>query len=92
MIHYIVHGANDTVGVMAADVRKGQTLTGWKMAGDKRLRAKAAQNIPLGHKIALTDIAKGEPVIKYDEQIGIASRAIKKGQHVHTQNLKTARW
>lgn len=92
MIHYIAHGADDTVGVMAVDVRKDQTLTGWNMAKDKTLRAKSIQKIPLGHKIALIDIAKGEQVIKYDESIGIASKDIKKGQHVHTHNLKTARW
>jgi (2R)-sulfolactate sulfo-lyase subunit alpha len=92
MIHYIVHGKDDTVGVMTVDVQKGQTLRGWNMAMDKTLRAKAAQNIPLGHKIALIDVPKGEGIIKYDESIGRASRPIKKGQHVHTKNLKTDRW
>ena len=92
MIHYIVHGKSDTVGVMTVDVKKGQTLRGWNMATDKTLRAKAVQDIPLGHKIALVDASKGDTIIKYDESIGIVSRAIKKGQHVHTHNLKTARW
>ena len=92
MIHYIVHGNDDLVGVMTVDVRKGQTLSGWNMVTDKKLRAKAAQDIPLGHKIALVDVPKGEEIIKYDVSIGRASRNIKKGQHVHTQNLKTARW
>ena len=92
MIHYIVHGKGDTVGVMTVDVKKGQSLRGWNMATDKTLRSKAVQDIPLGHKIALVDASKGEEVVKYDESIGTASRAIKKGQHVHTQNLKTARW
>jgi len=77
---------------MTVDVKKGQTLRGWNMATDKTLRAKAAQNIPLGHKIALIDATKGEEVVKYDQSIGTASRQISKGQHVHTQNLKTARW
>ena len=92
MIHYIVHGNDDLVGVMTVDVTKGQTLSGWNMATDKTLRAKAAQDIPLGHKIALVDVPKGEEIFKYDVSIGRASRDIKKGQHVHTQNLKTARW
>ena len=92
MVHYIVHGQNDTVGVMAADVKKGQSLTGWNMAKDSTLHMKASQAIPLGHKIALADIAKGDQVIKYDATIGNASKAIKPGQHVHTHNLKTARW
>ena len=92
MIHYIVHGNDDLVGVMTVDVTKGQTLSGWNMATDKTLRAKAAQNIPLGHKIALVDVPKGLEIVKYDASIGRASRNIKKGQHVHTQNLKTGRW
>ena len=92
MIHYIVHGNADTVGVMTVDVKKGQTLSGWNMATDKTLRAKAVQDIPLGHKIALLDVAQGLEIVKYDVSIGRASRNIKKGQHVHTQNLRTARW
>ena len=92
MIHYIVHGKGDTVGVMTVDVTKGQTLRGWNMATDKTLRAKAAQDIPLGHKIALVDVLKGREIVKYDVSIGRASRNIKMGQHVHIQNLKTGRW
>ncbi len=92
MIHYLVHGAADTVGVTAVDVKKGQSLKGWDMTTDKTLGAKAAQKIPLGHKIALIDIAKGDEVVKYNETIGVATKPIKKGQHVHTHNLKTTRW
>lgn len=43
-----------------------------------------------GHKYALRDIKKGEKVIKYGFPIGIASEDIKKGEHVHSHNLKTA--
>ena len=92
MIHFIVHGTNDTVGVMAVDVKKGQSLSGWNMTTDKTLSSEALQKIPLGHKIALVDIAKGDNVMKYDESIGTAAKAIKAGEHVHTHNLKTARW
>jgi altronate hydrolase len=42
-----------------------------------------------GHKIALSDIQKGERVIKYGYSIGIATKDIKKGEVVHTHNLKT---
>lgn len=43
-----------------------------------------------GHKYALTDIAKGEKVIKYSYPIGTASKDIHEGEHIHTHNLKTA--
>ncbi|MBQ8300957.1 MAG: altronate dehydratase [Clostridia bacterium] len=42
-----------------------------------------------GHKIALTDIKKGENVIKYGYPIGHALEDIKAGEHVHTHNIKT---
>jgi len=92
MVHYIVHGDKDTVGVAAVDLVKGQRLTGWNMEHDSTLRLEVKQDVPLGHKIALVDIPKGDAVVKYNESIGRASKAIKKGQHVHTQNLKTERW
>ena len=49
-----------------------------------------AANIPAGHKVALEDIAEGESVIKYGYPIGRAKTAIKKGEWVHTFNVKTA--
>ena len=44
-----------------------------------------------GHKIALTAIAAGEPVIKYGSAIGTASRDIAAGTHVHTHNVASSR-
>jgi altronate hydrolase len=43
--------------------------------------------IPAGHKVALAAIASGESVRRYGQIIGIASRAIAPGQHVHVHNL-----
>ena len=42
-----------------------------------------------GHKYALTDIKTGENIIKYGSPIGHATMDIKKGDHVHTHNVKT---
>ena len=46
-------------------------------------------DIPMGHKVALRDIAAGEKVIKYGFPIGVATEAIPAGSHVHTHNLHT---
>jgi altronate hydrolase len=43
--------------------------------------------IPPGHKIATRAIAAGEPVRRYNQVIGFASRPIAPGEHVHTHNL-----
>ncbi len=47
----------------------------------------AENPIPSGHKIAIRPVAEGEPVIKYGQTIGIASHAIRPGEHVHLHNL-----
>lgn len=46
-------------------------------------------NISDGHKYAVRDIEKGENIIKYGQSIGHATEFIKKGEHVHTHNMKT---
>ena len=46
-------------------------------------------DIPMGHKVALRDIRKGEPVIKYGFPIGEATADIPVGGHVHSHNLHT---
>jgi len=46
-------------------------------------------DITSGHKYALSDISEGEKIIKYGFPIGVASKSVKKGEKVHTDNLKT---
>jgi hypothetical protein len=47
------------------------------------------QNVNLGAKLALRDIAVGEKIIKFGEPIGSASEAILAGEYVHTHNLQS---
>lgn len=44
--------------------------------------------IPRGHKVAVRDIEAGEPILRYGQVIGFASKPIKAGEHVHTQNCE----
>jgi altronate hydrolase len=46
------------------------------------------ERIPSGHKVATRAIAVDEPVRRYDQIIGFATRAIEPGQHVHVHNLE----
>jgi altronate hydrolase len=48
------------------------------------------EEIPAGHKIALTSIIQGAPVIKYGHPIGLARSTIDPGRWVHSHNLETA--
>lgn len=49
----------------------------------------ANMDIPVPHKMAVCDINRGEPIIKYGFYIGYASEDIKKGDYVHIHNLRT---
>lgn len=46
-------------------------------------------NLADGHKYARRDIAEGENIIKYGFPIGHATCDIKRGEHVHSHNVKT---
>ncbi len=91
--HILIHGREDTVGVAVVEnIEAGKKLTGWVMDSDETISIEARDPIPLGHKVALQDIAEGDTVIKYGHDIGRAVRSIPKGHHVHVHNTKTKRW
>lgn len=48
-----------------------------------------AVDLQSGHKFALTDIKKGDAVIKYGYPIGTATEDISEGEKVHSHNMKT---
>lgn len=54
-------------------------------------RIKARDTLPLGHKIALSDINKGGEIRKYGAIIGRASKDIALGEYVHIHNVKSNR-
>lgn len=47
------------------------------------------QDTPAGHKVLLADKAEGEDIIKYGYPIGHAKKALKAGEWVNENNLKT---
>lgn len=58
---------------------------------EKIIVVAVSERIPFGHKFALRLIKTGEPVIKYGETIGLATKDILPGQHVHVHNLESCR-
>src|SRR5438067_2118589 len=44
--------------------------------------------IPSGHKVATRAVAAGQPVRRYSQIIGFATKPIAPGQHVHVHNLE----
>ena len=48
-------------------------------------------DVPYGHKIALGEISPGSDIVKYGESLGMATKAISPGEHVHVHNLDSKR-
>ena len=63
MIHFVLHDAKDTVAVVVVEgVKAGTAMQGWIMDADKMTSVVAQQDIPIGHKVALADMAPGDTV------------------------------
>jgi (2R)-sulfolactate sulfo-lyase subunit alpha len=93
MIHCVLHDANDTVAVVVVEgIKADMDLTAWIMDEDRTIALKARQDIPIGHKVALKDMATGDTVLKYGIDIGKVVAPIKAGEHAHVHNIKTKRW
>lgn len=89
----LVHEHKDTVGVVVVEgLKAGTDMLAVITHDNSDFRVTAKMDIPIGHKIALKDIKKGETIWKYGQDIGIAKADIAKGEHVHVHNVKTKRW
>jgi altronate dehydratase len=73
----------DNIAVAIKEIKAGETVTG---IGDLELQAN--EDIMRNHKVAIAVVAENDPVLKYGERIGFASRPIRPGDWVHSHNLK----
>lgn len=91
--HFLVHNTKDNVGVVVVEgLKAGTDMLGVITENDSTLKLQAKEDIPIGHKVALKPLKKGDTVIKYGADIGKMIADASVGAHVHTQNLKTKRW
>jgi (2R)-sulfolactate sulfo-lyase subunit alpha len=89
----LIHDRRDNVGVVVVEnLTSGTDMLCVITEDNSEIRARSNQDVPIGHKIALKDLAVGDTVVKYGEDIGKVVAPIRKGDHVHTHNLKTKRW
>jgi altronate hydrolase len=70
---------SDNVVVARLPIAEGTPLQGYNIV--------TRNKVPAGYKVALRDIAKGEPVLKYNTVIGFASEDIAAGTMVHNHNI-----
>ena len=69
----------DDVVIARAELPSGTLISKEKVA--------TLVTIPAGHKLAVRDMAQGNPVRRYNQIIGFATRAIRAGDHVHVHNI-----
>lgn len=91
--HLLIHDKKDNVGVVVVEgVTAGMQLLCVCLEDDSEFRVVVSKDIPIGHKVALADMASGGTIIKYGQDIGRLVADVKRGDHVHVHNLKTKRW
>ena len=86
MRNAMIIDAKDNVAVAIEPIAKGDNAV--YVCEGREVSLPALEDITIYHKLAARDIAKGEPVVKYGEHIGIASSDIKAGEHVHVHNVE----
>jgi len=76
----------DNVGVVISPAPAGGLLH----AGPGR-SVRVVEEVPRGHKIALTDVPRAAAVRKYGEVIGFTTRPVLRGEHLHVHNTESRR-
>ncbi|MDK2944819.1 MAG: altronate dehydratase small subunit, partial [Mesotoga sp.] len=75
---------NDNVATLLDNVDAGEEI---EVSGDISEKVVAREAINRGHKISLREIDEGEDIIKYGVVIGVSTKRILEGHHVHTHNV-----
>jgi len=88
---FLAHREGDSVAVAVVDLPAGPADGGY-LHGSGSLKVELVEPVPLGHKFALRDIEAGADVVEYGARVAIATKGIRKGEHVHVHNVRSARW
>ena len=89
--HFLAHKEGDHVGVAVQDVEPGPRRV-FYMDSARAIDLAVLEPVPLGHKVALTDLAGSADVIEYGVRIDLTREPIERGRLVHVHNIRSARW
>ena len=78
MFNIIKLNEKDNIGIAPMDIPENKELSS---------DLKSREYIPYGHKVSLEKISKGEFIYRYGQIIGVSSKNIMPGEHVHSHNL-----
>ena len=73
----------DNVAVAIQEIKAGEAIV-----GIEGVEVRANEDIMRNHKVAIVELAKGAPVLKYGETIGYASKLVRPGDWIHAHNMK----
>lgn len=76
--NFLILNPADDVMIALRELSKGENVNNLELLNP----------VPLGHKIALRAVPAGQPVRRYGQIIGFATKDIAAGQHVHLHNLE----
>lgn len=89
MVRAIVLNPSDNVATLID--RGGEADMSVDLRGEKKGSVSLRQEVPFGHKVALSDMPPGVEVIKYGKVIGETTTDIQTGEHVHIHNVDSKR-
>ena len=78
----LIINSKDNVAIALEDIPQGGTI---KLPDGTELLALA--DIGFGHKVLLSDVSKGDDIIKYGEVIAQVNQDVKQGDWIHVHNL-----
>ena len=85
-----VSDLDNVATIFANDVKAGMIVNIRDKKGNS-VEETVLADIPYGHKVAVKPIKCGEPIVKYGEEIGVATQDIETGDYVHVHNLDSQR-
>jgi altronate dehydratase small subunit len=84
---FLIHRADNVVTLLG----EGKEGDDCSVLGAHRASVVLKEDVRYGHKLALRDIAEGEAIVKYAQNIGRATRPIAAGRCVHVHNIESLR-
>ena len=84
----IVLNRADNVATLLDAGRSGDTC---RLEGERTGELVLLQDVPFGHKVCVADTPAGVEILKYGQVIGLASRPVQAGEHMHVHNIESAR-
>lgn len=86
----IIHPADNVANLIGAGDRGSEVRC--TVEGESGTESiELLDDLPANHKLARREIEAGAPIVKYGLVIGTASRAIRRGEHVHAHNIESNR-